>query len=419
MKTPIKISHLKISTEEERPISDKLRIMHFGDTHLGRKQPSRIAEKRVESTLQAFNFLIEKAVDEDVDLVIHAGDVFDTVYPWHTVIEETREILKKLEEAEIPIYMIRGNHDRSYGRGRELKGLAIEHLENDYVNLVDPEPEEFGEPALQVGGVSIYCLGYYSSKTKEILEGFQPEGETSILVMHDFVEGITRTYSGENVEAGKLASKDLDYVAIGHDHQPNTWEEVNGTVFSATGGTVDYDFNSTEFGKHYNIIEAGPEGVELEKTGEIPQTLELRKIRVPVEEARVQPTVERVKQLEGDQVAVKIMVKGETEKEPGEIPVQEIEAQVEELENVEMTEVVLDLKVKGYTDTDLVEAFNVNDFLEEELEDNSEEFKKLHRKTSSMLADDENLTSSGINLRKEAREKLREEVEKEIFGEDK
>lgn len=233
--------------------------------------------------------------------------------------------------------------------------------------------------------------------------------------MHDFVEGVTRTYSNDCTEAEKLADKNLDYVAIGHDHQPNTWKEINGTVFSATGGTVDYDFNSTEFGNHYNIIEAGPEGVQHEETGEIPQTLELKKIRVPVEEARVEPTIGRIQELQGERIAVKVMVKGETEKEPGEIPVQEIEARAREIEKVEMVEVVLDLQIKGYEDTESGEAFSVDEFLEKELE-NPEEFRELHEKTSSMLADDENLTSSGINLKKDARKKLRQQVKQKIFG---
>ena len=392
--------------------------MHFGDTHLGRKQPSQIAEQRVQSTVKAFEFLIEKAVEKDVDLIIHAGDVFDTVYPWHTVIEQAREILEKLEEAEIPMYMIRGNHDRSYGHGRKLKGLAIEHLENEYVHLIDPSPEEFGEPAVQLEGVNIYGLGYHSGKTSEILNEFSPGDETNILMMHDFVEGVTRTYSDNCVKADEIASRDLDYVAIGHDHQPNTWEEINGTVFSATGGAVDYDFNSTEFGNYYNIIEAGSEGVEHQETGEILQKLELKKIRVSVEEARIEPAVGQVQQLEGDRIAVKVMVKGETEKEPGEIPVQGIETRLRQLENVEMAEVVLDLRVKGYADTDVGEAFSVEEFLEKELDDSSEEFRELHEKASSMLADDENLTSSGINLKKEARKKLRKEVNRKIFGEE-
>lgn len=390
--------------------------MHFGDTHLGRKQPSQIAEERINSTIEAFDFLIDKAVDEEVDVIIHAGDVFDTVYPWHTVIEQAREILEKLEDAEIPMYMIRGNHDRSYGRGRKLKGLAIEHLENGYVHLIDPSPEDFGEPAVQFEGLNIYGLGYHSSKTKEILSEFEPEKGANILLMHDFVEGVTRTYSNDCAEAEKIAEKNLEYVAIGHDHQPNPWKEINGTVFSATGGTVDYDFNSTEFGNHYNIIQVSSEGVEHEETGEIPQTLELKKIRVPVEEARVEPTIGRIKALEGDRIAVKIMVKGETEREPGEIPVQDIEAKAKEIQKVEMVDVVLDLQVKGYADNESGETFSVNEFLDQEI-DNSTKFRELHEKASSMLADDENLTSSGINLRKEAREELREEVKRKIFGE--
>jgi len=70
------------------------KVLHCGDTHLGRKQPSKINKKRVESSIQALDHCVQRAVEEDVDFIVHAGDVFDTVYPWHSVIDAAKEKLE-------------------------------------------------------------------------------------------------------------------------------------------------------------------------------------------------------------------------------------------------------------------------------------------------------------------------------------
>lgn len=398
--------------------------MHFGDTHLGRKQPSKISKERVESSIKSLEYCVEKAVEEDVDFIVHAGDMFDTVYPWHSVIDAAKKKLRPLEKNEIPMYVIRGNHDRSYGQGRSLKGLATEHLENDFIHLIDPSPGEFPEKAfIDIDeDLRVYGLGYHASKTPQILRDFQPEKNNSILLLHDFVDGVTRSFSDGDVRADQLAEKDLDYVAIGHDHQPNPWKEINDTVFSATGGTIDYDFNTTEFGKNYNIVEISDEGLERIETGDVPQQLELKRLKVPLEKASFQDLKEKVEELKTDaDLAVKISVEGEIdETDPSSIPTHELGEKLEALEGVVMAEVLLDLSVEGYEKQEVEsEKFSVEEYMSQNLEDEevSENIQRLHRETNSMLADDQNLTSSGFNLNKESRENLKKEVKEALFDE--
>ena len=66
------------------------KFIHFSDTHVGRKSPTEVSKERVESSIEALEFCVVKAVEEDVDFVVHSGDFFDTVYPWHTVIDAAR-----------------------------------------------------------------------------------------------------------------------------------------------------------------------------------------------------------------------------------------------------------------------------------------------------------------------------------------
>jgi len=397
------------------------KILHFGDTHLGRKHPSDIRKRRVESSIKAFQHCIQKAVEEDVDLVIHAGDVFDTVYPWHTVIEAAEKRLEKLEENGIPMYCIRGNHDRSFGQDRNMKGLAIEHLTSEYVQLIDPQASNFPEDGYIDfdEDLRIYGLGYHASRTPEVLREFEPREEgINLLLLHDFVEGVTRSYSENLAKADMLAGKNLDYVAIGHDHQPNQEQRINDTVFAATGGTIDYDFNTTEFDKGYNIVEIGEEGLEVEKR-KVPQTLELRKevFDVKKKPAEIRDIVKDNLEEKKD-YAVKVRVSGRAEN-PGEVPTQRIREELNSLENVLMADTILDVETGS---EDRYESgqdrFSLEQYLEMNLEEEEKrkKTKSLHTKTRSMLSNEENLTSSGLRLEKEARQDLRKTIEKEMFG---
>lgn len=405
------------------------KVLHCGDTHLGRKQPSKINKKRVESSIQALDHCVQRAVEEDVDFIVHAGDVFDTVYPWHSVIDAAKEKLKPLEENEIPMYCIRGNHDRSYGQGRTLKGLAIEHLENEYFHLIDPSPNEFQD---HEGGyvdhddnIRIYGLGYHSNKTPSILREFEPEGDKfNFLLLHDFVDGVTRSYSDNVSKADQIAEKDLDYVAIGHDHQPNTEKEINGTTFAATGGTIDYDFNTTEFGKHCNILKIDPEnGIEKLRTEDVPQILELRRLKISIEDAEIDPIRKRIEEISKDGVdlALKISIEGKAEEtDPSNIPTHEIGQQLEEeFENVVMAELILNLEIEGYeAEEGDGETFSITEYLEKNFSDNEElsnNLQSLHNQTNAALADDQNLTPSGFDLNKESRQNLKKEVKEALF----
>lgn len=405
------------------------KFMHFGDTHLGRKHPSKISKRRVESSIQALEHCVQKAVEEDVDFIVHAGDVFDTVYPWHSVINAAKEKLKPLQDKEIPMYVIRGNHDRSYGQGRTLKGLAIEHLENDYFHLIDPSPNEFknSEPGYidYDENIRIYGLGYHANKTPSILREFEPsEDKFNILLLHDFVDGVTRKYSENVAKADQIAEENTDYVAIGHDHQPNPEEKIQGTTFAATGGTIDYDFNTTEFEKNYNIVKVDPEsGIESLRTEKVPQKLELRRLNIPVENAEVDHIKEKVQDIskENVDIALKISIEGKTkDTDPSNIPTHEIGKELEEeMEHVVMAEILLNLEIEGYEAKEGdEETFNIEEYLEENLSENEElsnDLQGLHARTTTMLADDENLTGSGFNLKKESRQNLKEEVTEALF----
>ena len=403
------------------------KFIHFSDTHLGRKHPSEISKERVESSIKALEFCVNKAVEEQVDFVLHSGDFFDTVYPWHTVIDAAKDKLKPLIEENIPMYVIRGNHDRSYGQGRKLKGIALEHMDFDNIHIIDPSPHDFPEKGYLDfnDDIRVYGLGYHASRTPEILsEAVFECDKFNILLMHDFVKGVTQSFSENVVPADVIGQKDLQYVGIGHDHEANPVTWIDDVLFAVPGGTIDYDFNTTDFGKKYNLVEIEDGEVVDVETGSVPQSLELVKIDFDIDEFSEDNVLEELESVfeEGKSYAVKLRLFGELENSRTDLPISEVVDTVEEEFDCVLSCGIIDNTVlegmKSYDSEEGDDGFDIESYLRNHLgEESSEGLVRLHEFGDGLLGNEENLTSSGFNLNKQGREKLEEKVEKELFEE--
>lgn len=86
------------------------RILHVSDTHLGNRQYG--SDTRRADFADAFEQAIHYAIDEDVNAVIHTGDLFDSRDPRLPDLNRCIDILELLDDAGIPFYGIVGNHER-------------------------------------------------------------------------------------------------------------------------------------------------------------------------------------------------------------------------------------------------------------------------------------------------------------------
>jgi exonuclease SbcD len=85
------------------------RVIHTGDTHLGYAQYH--SQTRRADFRDAFEQVIDDAVDDDVDAVIHAGDLFHDRRPELSDLLGTIRLLRRLRRAGIPFLAVVGNHE--------------------------------------------------------------------------------------------------------------------------------------------------------------------------------------------------------------------------------------------------------------------------------------------------------------------
>lgn len=90
-------------------------FIHTADTHLGANWPAIAAKDKVQIPAfgEAFGQVIDCAIRESVDFVIHGGDLIDHPRPSVAAVSRLLDELKKLKLEGIPFIITKGSHDAS------------------------------------------------------------------------------------------------------------------------------------------------------------------------------------------------------------------------------------------------------------------------------------------------------------------
>jgi len=201
-----------------------LKIVHLSDTHLGFSAYSKLdvgegINQREADFYHAFEEAFDKVLELKPDIVIHAGDLFDTVRPQNRAIDFALRQLIRLSEAGIETILISGNH--STPRLRETGNIfrIFEHLKH-----IHPVHEPGGKTVV-VGDATVYAIPHsVNPSLAELTSGLAPSRDTkfSVLALHAGVVG-TETYKmdefSEQTIPSENISADWDYVALGHYHE--------------------------------------------------------------------------------------------------------------------------------------------------------------------------------------------------------
>ncbi|MFC7142458.1 DNA double-strand break repair protein Mre11 [Halosimplex aquaticum] len=199
------------------------RVIHTGDTHLGYRQYHRPERKR--DYLDAFRQVVDDAVADDVDAVVHAGDLFHDRRPTLDDIMGTLSVLRTLDDADVPFLAIVGNHEGK----RDAQWLDLfESL--GLATRLGPEP-------VAVGDTAFYGLDFVPRSRRE---GFEMDCDAhdrdhAALVTHglfepfDFGEWDPR-------EIFDAADVEFDALLLGDNHHADT-AEVDGTWVTYCGST--------------------------------------------------------------------------------------------------------------------------------------------------------------------------------------
>ena len=191
----------------------KLKIAHFADTHLGYRQYG--LSERENDFYERFDEIIDHMIENDVDCVIHSGDLFENPKPPIKALLTAQNGFMRLVSHKIPVYVIAGNHDKMQKSNTEIPQRLFE---NEYFHIIEKGKTYAINDDVFIGGLQ-YISPQYQEQIGEFAQQIKQEANDykyKILVLHGGIEKFDE-FSKE-FELNTIPD-DFDYYAMGHIHQ--------------------------------------------------------------------------------------------------------------------------------------------------------------------------------------------------------
>lgn len=193
-----------------------MRLLHVSDTHLGSSEPLRASRAREMDFYDVFDEVVDIAIRERADAVIHCGDLFNNPDPHPRAYLYVIRSLKKLAGAGVQFYVIAGQHDKH--RRADISPLKVLEEVGVARALAISQPEAH-VVKLRSGELGVVAIPYAEPDRVQrwVRELKKPETGKSILMAHLLIKELG--YAWSHVSLLELNARDYAYVALGDLHR--------------------------------------------------------------------------------------------------------------------------------------------------------------------------------------------------------
>lgn len=295
-----------------------MRVLHTSDWHVGRTFHGRDLLGDQETVLGG---LADLVVEEQVDVVVIAGDLYDRAVPSGEAVQTCVRVLGRIREAGAQLVVTSGNHDSAarVGAFAEFAAAGGLHLRTQIARLHEPVVIDdrhgpvafYGIPYLEpdparhtlrasadVPGASaeIQSRGHTAVLTEamnrvraELAE--RPRGTRSVVLAHAFVTGGDSSDSERTIAVGGVEQvpgsvfEGVDYVALGHLHGPQRLAEH----LRYSGSPLAYSFSEAVHRKSVWLVELDAGGLAGVQRRELPVPRRLATIQGLLEDLLNEP----------------------------------------------------------------------------------------------------------------------------------
>ncbi|MCK0470827.1 exonuclease SbcCD subunit D [Halalkalibacter sp. APA_J-10(15)] len=181
-----------------------MKFLYVTDTHIRGTTPKNRLDSYVDTLKKKLDEVISMANEEQVDVILHGGDVFDRPDLSPNVVGQFAKIFKR---ANAPIYVVAGNHD-TFGHNPETLSRTMLGLMDSFgvMTVIHPEQPlllEFNGVHIQISGQPYHYdldqrdpkLDYYPTRAEHIdvaihivhsmlVEKALPDGVAHTLIDH-------------------------------------------------------------------------------------------------------------------------------------------------------------------------------------------------------------------------------------------
>ncbi len=211
-----------------------LRFVHTGDLHLdspfqgiAQAAPERIVTALRDATLRSWERIVGLAIEERVDAVLVAGDVFEGANRTLRAQVAFRDGLARLADVGIPSYVVTGNHDPLSGWEPSVTWPELAWRFGAGETTSRPIIRD-GTEVARVHGISYGVRDV----TRNLATTFRrdPDEPFAIGLLHANVGGIEGYANYAPCSIGDLVASGMDYWALGHIHRHGVLRAAAPTI---------------------------------------------------------------------------------------------------------------------------------------------------------------------------------------------
>lgn len=345
-----------------------VKFAHIADCHLGAFGRNKVLR---EYNLKSFEKSIQKSIDENVDFIIIAGDLFHNPHPDMEIVKRAVSKLMEARKENINIYSVYGSHDYQISQASLIDVLESADVFKKVVTYLDGE----NSLKLQKDPTGVSIIGLSGRKNRADVSYYKqldfPEPEDKgIFVFHSPIAELKPADIHEERSLPlSLIPDGYEYYAGGHLHKRIEHEEEKNIYYPGT-----------TFGANYTDLERDERGFFIVENWE-PEYIELD-----------DPKIKDIKI------------------DANELTVKELRGKIEELYDKNYDEDILLLKIFGTLSEGEPSNINFNK-VKSKLKDKGLETVYLNRHGL------ERKETERMKLKKGEKEEKEEKIEKKIFEE--
>ncbi|MDO9556379.1 MAG: DNA repair exonuclease [Coriobacteriia bacterium] len=217
-------------------MGQSVRFIHAADLHLDAPfkgvdaTDERVRHTLIEATYRALDEVVNACIERQVDFLVIAGDAYNSRDKSVRAQFAFQRAMQRLAEADIPVYLVWGNHDPADGWSA---GISLP----ESVHIFSARQVE--RVVFEREGVTCAIYGRSfrkAAETENLASAFvrDPADRLAIGVLHANVGGRLDYDDYAPCSADDLKTARMDYWALGHIHKPE--QLFSGAVTAAYAG---------------------------------------------------------------------------------------------------------------------------------------------------------------------------------------
>ncbi|GEP66993.1 hypothetical protein CBE01nite_47610 [Clostridium beijerinckii] len=219
----------------------KIKILHIADIHFDTPfsgMTPKLALKSKEELKQVFENIMLITLNEEIDILLIAGDVFDNLSVKKTTLHFIKSCFENI--SKVKVFISPGNHDPF---NEKSFYSIVDWPSNVHIFKGSVEKVILEDLKTVVWGAGFNTTHVSKSLLKDVE---RINGYNNIMVIHGEVSSVKEGNNYNPIMEEDIIKSDLDYIALGHRHKFSEVKKIGNTYYSYSGCPQGRGFDELE-----------------------------------------------------------------------------------------------------------------------------------------------------------------------------